>query len=170
MLTLGSMVGTDPSEMSRSLYQALDELAIPTLVNTADGGLVELPEYQENPSFYFARELSYEQIMPQLYAVIHHGGAGTTHSALKHGCASMIIPHIIDQYTWNSLIDKHGAGPKGVAMNELTPSLLKPLLYDLYHHEAYKRRAQELAQAMTQESFQYALYRFLVDRPLQTER
>jgi len=166
MLTLGSMVGTDPTEISRCLYQALDELAIPTLVNTADGGLVELPEYRENQCFYFARELPYEQIMPQLYAVIHHGGAGTTHSALKHGCASMIIPHIIDQYAWNNLIDKHGAGPKGLAIKKLKPSLLKPLLNDLYQYKAYKRRAEELAQAMAKENFQYALYRFLVDRPL----
>jgi hypothetical protein len=41
------------------------------------------------------------------------GGSGTTHLALKDGCASLAIPHIIDEIVWNQIIADFGAGPKG---------------------------------------------------------
>ena len=44
-LTFGSMVNSDPENTSRLIYQSLKELNVPTIVNIASGGLVELPEF-----------------------------------------------------------------------------------------------------------------------------
>ena len=66
-----------------------------------------------------------------MYATIHHGGSGTTHMALKYGCASMIIPHIIDQFTWNKIIHEKGLGPLGMKVSKLTTAKLEPKLLEL---------------------------------------
>ncbi len=160
-LTFGSMVNTNPENTSRLLYRSLKELNIPTIVNTASGGLVELPEFKTNKKFYFVQTIPYEWIFKNVYAVIHHGGSGTTHTALKNGCASLIIPHIIDQFGWNYLIQKRKLGPKGISINKLTSANVKGLIYSLYHEEEYKKKAEELSAFMLNENMEANLYEFI---------
>ena len=86
-----------------------------------------------------------------MYAVIHHGGSGTTHLGIKYGCASMIIPHIIDQFVWNRIIADSGAGPKGITIGKITTTNLETLILELYHNKEYKERATKLAAQMQKE-------------------
>jgi sterol 3beta-glucosyltransferase len=44
---------------------------------------------------------------------VHHGGSGTTHSALRFDIPQLIIPHIADQFLWMRLIVKNNMGPAG---------------------------------------------------------
>ncbi|MFT5778521.1 MAG: sterol 3beta-glucosyltransferase [Crocinitomicaceae bacterium] len=52
--------------------------------------------------------------------MVHHGGSGTSHMAMKYGCTSIVIPHKIDQFLWNEINTNKGLGPKGVSINHLT--------------------------------------------------
>ena len=160
-LTFGSMVNTTPKNTSRLLYQSLKELNIPTVVNTASGGLVELTEFKTDKNFHFVQTIPYEWIFKKVYAVIHHGGSGTTHTALKYGCASLIIPHIIDQFGWNHLIQKRKLGPKGISINKLTLANVKGLIHALYHDVAYKKKAEELSTIMQNENMEESLLEFI---------
>ena len=40
------------------------------------------------------------QVFPQCAAVVHHCGAGTTHTTLKAGVPSVPVPHVSDQFQW----------------------------------------------------------------------
>jgi sterol 3beta-glucosyltransferase len=60
----------------------------------------------------------------QGYCVIHHGGLGTTASALKAGVPAIVIPHVLDQYLWANKIYELNAGPKPVSCKDLTESNL----------------------------------------------
>jgi len=160
-LTFGSMVNSHPRQTSRIIYQSLKELNIPTIVNTASGGLVELPEFKSDNNFLFVQSIPYEWIYKKVYAVIHHGGSGTTHTALKYGCASLIIPHIIDQFGWNNLIQKLGVGPKGISINKLTASNVKGLISLLYYEESYKKNVEMLSFAMQNENVEGNLLEFI---------
>lgn len=162
LLSFGSMQNRQAEEISRLFYQVLYELEIPSLINTAAGKLVALAEYQDHPLFYFVEELPYEQVLGSLYAIIHHGGAGTCQSALSHGLASLIIPHIIDQFAWNKIVYEQGCGPKGLALNALKKDRLKALISDLYQRESYKQKAVALASKMAQEGDDAGLYSFLL--------
>lgn len=161
-LTFGSMINPTPTETSRLIFRIFDELKIAVIVNTAAGGLVALEEYKNNPLFHFVNQIPYDWILAKVYAMIHHGGSGTTHSGLKYGCSTMIIPHIIDQFVWNNIISNKGAGPKGIAVNKLTHHNLKPLIADLANNETYKHQAQKIAHRMREEDWKKALYDFIV--------
>lgn len=161
-LTFGSMVHASPEKTSEIIFSVLNKLKVPTIINLAAGGLVELEEYKNNELFYFTKQIPYSWIFNKCYAVIHHGGSGTTHSSIKYGCASMIIPHVFDQFSWNKLISKKGLGPKGLPVNKLTEKNLKPLIKDLYENESYKSKALEVAKIMQLENLEDALYEKII--------
>jgi UDP:flavonoid glycosyltransferase YjiC (YdhE family) len=160
-LTFGSMVNTNPEQTSEILYNALKELNIPTIVNTASGGLVELTRFEADKNFHFVNTIPYEWIFKRVYAVIHHGGSGTTHTALNYGCASLILPHIIDQFGWNQLIHQHKLGPKGISINKLRSKNVKQAIYSLYHNLEYKKNTEGISYAMQTENAESELLAFI---------
>jgi UDP:flavonoid glycosyltransferase YjiC (YdhE family) len=41
-------------------------------------------------------------------AAVHHGGAGTTHTALTAGVPSIVVPHVADQFFWTDELQRIG--------------------------------------------------------------
>lgn len=152
LLTFGSMVNQAPEALSRLIYSVLRELEIPTVVNTAAGGLMALDDYLQNPLFCFVKSVPYDWLLLRMYAVMHHGGSGTTHLGLKYACPTLIIPHILDQYSWNALVHQVGAGPKGIGVSKLNKQKLRKLLKDLMLNASYKQKAIQLSKKMERES------------------
>ncbi|NBB88725.1 MAG: hypothetical protein GVX96_02915 [Bacteroidetes bacterium] len=101
--------------------------------------------------------------MKRVYAVIHHGGSGTTHMGLKNGCSSLIVPHIIDQFAWNRLVHRIGAGPKGISIHKMTAPKIKGLIRSLYIEEKYKANAEKIAESMAREDLEDRLIRFVLE-------
>lgn len=160
-VTFGSMQNPEPSVTTGMLLNTLQKQSIPAIINTAMGGL-EKPAAYDQELFYFVDNIPYEWIFPKVYGVIHHGGAGTTHSAMKHACASLIIPHIIDQYLWNSVLAELGVGPLGCDMKKLSEDSLAPRIADLFCRQSYKEKALEIAARMGAEDLDTELYRILI--------
>jgi UDP:flavonoid glycosyltransferase YjiC (YdhE family) len=161
-ITFGSMTNPEPEEKTRIILDILERCQIPAVINTASGGLIEPAEYDTN-LIYFVKQIPYDWIFPKMYAVIHHGGSGTTQTALKYSCASMVIPHIIDQYSWNDLISNLGVGPRGIAINKITRQKLKSRILDLFRNQSYKTKALKLAKEMKKEDFKEELYKTVIE-------
>jgi len=156
LVTFGSMSNPDPEGKTAIIVNILTSLGIPAIINTAGGGLKE-PDGYDQKLLHFVAGIPYDWIFPKTYAVVHHGGSGTMHMALKYGCASLIIPHIIDQYLWNSIGYKKGVGPKGPAITALREHSLSSLVRDLWQNPAYKDQARKLAAQMAKEDFREEL-------------
>jgi MGT family glycosyltransferase len=41
--------------------------------------------------------VDYDQVLPRLRVMVHHGGMGTTHAAIVHAIPQVIVPHAADQ-------------------------------------------------------------------------
>jgi UDP:flavonoid glycosyltransferase YjiC (YdhE family) len=150
-ITFGSMVNQHPEATSRLIYAVAKEAGIPLVVNIAAGGLIALEKYLRDPLFHFVQSIPYDWILPRVYAVVHHGGSGTTHLGLKYGCPTLILPHVIDQFAWNALVHKIEAGPKGIGISKLSSQKLTHLMQDLMLNPAYQHSAKQLSQAMAKE-------------------
>jgi UDP:flavonoid glycosyltransferase YjiC (YdhE family) len=142
-ITFGSMTNPDPIGKTDHILRLLKRHRIPAMINSAAGGLVEPKEYSRE-DIHFVTDIPYDWIFPQVRAVIHHGGAGTTHLALKYGRPSMIIPHIPDQHLWNRIISLAGAGPKGPSVSKVASPDFEEKLLDLISNETYQKNALEL--------------------------
>ncbi|MFK8057357.1 MAG: glycosyltransferase [Saprospiraceae bacterium] len=158
-ITFGSMTNPAPKKVTELLLTACKRAGVKAVFNTAAGGLAE-PETYDKSNFYFLERVPYGWIFPKVYAVVHHGGSGTTHTALKYGCASMIIPHIIDQFAWNKIVASKGAGPKGPSIAKLQRkknTQIESLLKDLVSNASYKVNAKRLSQIINSEDHEAAL-------------
>lgn len=155
-ITFGSMTNPEPEENTTIFINALQKHKIPAIINTFSGGLCELETY-DHTLIHYVNTIPYDWIFPKVHGVIHHGGAGTTQMALKYGCASMVIPHIIDQFVWNDVVSNLGVGPVGIKVSKLTEKKLEVKLLDLYENEAYKEKAKEIRDRMAGEDWKAEL-------------
>ena len=161
VVTFGSMSNPQPEEKTRVVVKTLQDLHIPAIINCAGGGLVAPEEYNRE-LLLFVPGIPYEYIFPKAYAVVHHGGSGTVHMALKSGCASLIIPHIIDQFLWNRLLHKRGVGPRGTAVTQLNEKNFRDGVTELWENPAYREEAEKISRSMQQEDFREALLRAIL--------
>jgi len=104
--------------------------------------LEALEEMSERPeNILFVKDIPYDWIFSKIYAIIHHGGSGTTHTALKYGCPSLAVPHILDQFYWSRTISDLHLGPEGIPIKNLDEKTLERKLPDLMNNSSYKNNA-----------------------------
>ncbi|HEX4297056.1 MAG TPA: glycosyltransferase, partial [Devosia sp.] len=84
------------------------------------------------------------ELFKHVKGVVHHGGAGTTHTGLHAGRPSFAVPQFFDQPYWGRLIYELGAGPPPVRLRKITPQLLAAALDDLATTPAYAHAAQAI--------------------------
>jgi sterol 3beta-glucosyltransferase len=82
--------------------------------------------------------------------VIHHGGAGTTHSATRSGKPSVVVPFAGDQSFWADRLHRLGVAAAAVDGNAPTPSAFERAI-DFALLSSTQARAQRLGEAMRQE-------------------
>jgi UDP:flavonoid glycosyltransferase YjiC (YdhE family) len=156
------MPNPDPKSKTNIILEILERNKIPAIINTASGGLVKPDKFNPELTF-FVSHISYDWIFPKMYAVIQHGGVGTTHLAIKYGCATMIIPHFMDQFVWDKIIPELGVGPKGIRIGRITNKNLEPKVLDLLNNKRYKEKSAKIGDQMKREDFKDELYKTIIE-------
>jgi vancomycin aglycone glucosyltransferase len=95
-------------------------------------------------------DVSHERLFPRVAAVVHHGGAGTTHAAACAGKPHVIVPHNYDQFYWAYRMQKLGVGTSTARRERLTVDALTSALERSLRPEM-SARAQTLGARITRE-------------------
>jgi UDP:flavonoid glycosyltransferase YjiC (YdhE family) len=161
-ITFGSMTNSEPKQKTKIILEILKRNKIPAIINTASGGLIKPDEFNSE-LIYFVSQIPYDWVFPKMYAVIQHGGAGTTHLAIKYACATMIIPHFMDQFVWDKIIFDMGVGPKGVKISRVSNKNLEPKVLELLKNKNYKEKSIKIGNQMKKEDFNDELYKTIVE-------
>jgi sterol 3beta-glucosyltransferase len=82
--------------------------------------------------------------------VVHHGGAGTTHSATRAGKPSVMVPFAGDQFFWADRLHRLGIAAAAVDGNAPTAAAFARAI-DFASLGATRARAEPLAAAMREE-------------------
>lgn len=72
----------------------------------------------------FVKRTPHAQVFPRCAAVVHHAGAGTTHTTLKAGVPSIPVPHVSDQFGWSDELHRLGVAPAPLKRTKLTAQAL----------------------------------------------
>jgi sterol 3beta-glucosyltransferase len=96
-------------------------------------------------------EAPHDWLFPQMAAVVHHAGAGTTAAGLRAGVPTVSVPMITDQPFWASRVTNLGAGPKAVPYKRLSAGSLTAAISDAVNRDSYRTRAQEIANQLATE-------------------
>ncbi|MET0793626.1 MAG: nucleotide disphospho-sugar-binding domain-containing protein, partial [Polyangiaceae bacterium] len=90
--------------------------------------------------------LDHARLFPRVDLVVHHGGAGTTATALRAGVPQLIVPHILDQFFHARRIADLGIGPAPVKKQHLRAGLSALSWPDI---AAMRVNAQRIAETLT---------------------
>ena len=99
MVTLGSTFNQDVGFFVRGAH-ALHKSGVLPLVVIGYGVSAEDKEMLKRSLPGGSRLLNwvdYDHIFPRIKVLVHHGGMGTTHTAVVHGIPQVITPHAADQ-------------------------------------------------------------------------
>ncbi|HKB91842.1 MAG TPA: nucleotide disphospho-sugar-binding domain-containing protein, partial [Opitutaceae bacterium] len=106
VLTFGSMVYDKPGEYMERFVRAWprDKKII------VQRGWAQFPAIGDEDHIKVIGKVSHDQLFKHASAVIHHGGAGTTASALHAGKPQIVVPHIGDQMFFGQEVERLGCG------------------------------------------------------------
>jgi UDP:flavonoid glycosyltransferase YjiC (YdhE family) len=117
----GSMSGGVARDLVRMTIEALERSKQRAVVV---GGWAEAHQDEFPETVYACDYAPHEWLFPQMAAVVHHGGAGTTAAGIRAGIPSIIIPFMGDQPFWGRRVYELGVGPEPVSRRGLTAELL----------------------------------------------
>lgn len=140
----GSMTGFDHGRIRAAVLAALDGRR--ALLSSGWSGMdaAALP-----PNVFSIGAVPHDRLFPQVSMVIHHGGAGTSHTATRAGVPSIVVPFAGDQFFWGVRLAKAGVAPKPIPNKSLDAGVLRQRMREA---ESMKPRAAELGAKMRAEN------------------
>jgi sterol 3beta-glucosyltransferase len=138
----GSMPSLDAARLATSVMTAAGDRDVRVVVASLDPALRRLLPARR---FLVIRNAPHDWLFPQLDAIVHHGGAGTTAAALYAGKPQVIWPFGVDQPFWARRMASLGVAPAAQPVRELTGPALTAALDRALGDPGVARRAAELA-------------------------
>jgi vancomycin aglycone glucosyltransferase len=141
----GSMPDHDPRATTELLLAVAERVGCRALISRgwAELGEAALPEH-----VMAVGDVSHARLFPRTAAVVHHGGAGTTHSAARAGVPQIVVPHLLDQFYFARRVHELGVATPAIARRKLTVSRLAERVSALLDHELLAERAAELGRRL----------------------
>jgi len=104
--------------------------------------------FDREDDVFFLKGYPHLKLFPRMAAVVHHGGAGTTATATASGVPQVIVPHVLDQYSWGHRVWRAGLGPRPVWRSRLTWRRLALSLEEALGREEFKETAVRVARGI----------------------
>lgn len=141
----GSMAGFDPPRMAAALAAATQGRRVLFYPGWSGIDASLLPG-----NFFVVGNTPHSRLFPRTSLVVHHGGAGTTHSAARAGVPSVVVPFAADQFFWADRLRRQGvAAPAVLGARLRSQDLAKAIAFA--ERDDVKARAVELGQRMVGE-------------------
>ncbi len=122
-------------------------------------GWADLSLVDDEPDCIAIGEVNHQALFQRVAVVVHHGGAGTTHAAMRSGVPQVVIPQHYDQFYWAERVQQLGIGvsyPTAAPTTALLTSALQQAL-----QPGVAARAQTIARAVRSDGTLVAARRLL---------
>jgi UDP:flavonoid glycosyltransferase YjiC (YdhE family) len=137
----GSMSSRNPQATLALILEAVAGAGCRAVVATGWSGA----RARQLPSSVFVLDHApHDWLFPQVAAVVHHGGAGTTAAGLRAGKPTLIVPHMSDQPYWGRRVQELGVGCKPLPRHKVTAGALAKGLGEMLADGAMQARAAAL--------------------------
>ncbi len=125
IITFGSMPYKSKININTFIKEILNHFNLDILVVRAWG--LKHAEIEENENVLAIDQAPFDLLFPRANYVMHHGGAGTTATAIRAGIPQFICPILHpfgDQLFWGKLIEKNRIGVKPIPLSKLNSKKL----------------------------------------------
>jgi UDP:flavonoid glycosyltransferase YjiC (YdhE family) len=100
----------------------------------------------------FVRRTPHAQVFPRCAAVVHHAGAGTTHSTLRAGVPSITVPHASDQFAWSADLQRLGVAAAPLRRTKWSAKALAARIREVVGSPRMKAAALEIQKRMASDN------------------
>ena len=144
----GSMKKGNPEKIATEIIKGCKALNMQVIISSGWGGLAVGPQFKIDPEVLFLDSVSHSKLFPLVKVVLHHGGIGTTHAALRAGTPSVIVPFIVDQPWWAHKLYKQNLGPKSLPLRKLKSKNVSKIITQAL---TYKQNVIDVSQKMSED-------------------
>jgi UDP:flavonoid glycosyltransferase YjiC (YdhE family) len=144
-LGFGSMTDPNPTRTTGQVLEAITRLGCRAIISRAWAGLGDgdLPE-----GAMAVDPVSHASLFPRCSAVVHHGGAGTTHTASRAGVPQVVVPHVLDQFYFARRVQALGVAPPPIPRAKFNVARLAATVRDTLERQNLSARAADLARQL----------------------
>ncbi|HSL28078.1 MAG TPA: glycosyltransferase [Anaerolineales bacterium] len=97
-------------------------------------------------------DIPHDWLFPQVAAIVHHGGAGTTGAAIRAGKPQIICPFVGDQFFWGQRVAELGVAPSPIPQMKLTAETLANAIKYAVSDDNIRQRALSLGETVRAEN------------------
>jgi sterol 3beta-glucosyltransferase len=142
----GSMLGFDREGLLDVVLRALDGRRAILHSGWSGFGDATLPANVRRVA-----HVPHDWLFPRMSTIVHHGGAGTTHTAARAGVPSVVLPFAADQFFWAKRVERIGIAPPMLTHERLCACRLRERL-ELAGDAALRARAARVGSAIAAET------------------
>ncbi|MBI2372996.1 MAG: glycosyltransferase family 1 protein [Deltaproteobacteria bacterium] len=139
----GSMVDATPEKTGKLLSALANKLELRVVWGL---GWTERPKLELSERVLPVTDEPFCALFPRCRLALHHGGAGTTATALRSAVPQLIVPHIADQFFFARRVFSLGLGLKPIPRTKLGGRRLEQALREFMTSEGDLRRVAEKTQ------------------------
>jgi UDP:flavonoid glycosyltransferase YjiC (YdhE family) len=144
----GSMMPRDSGRLAETVVGALRGAGVRGVLLSGWGGL---GKRDTSDDLFVVDNVPHDWLFPQMAAVVHHGGAGTTGAGVRAGVPSLVLPFFADQPFWGRMVARAGAGPEPIMQSDLSLPRLTAAIRQAVSDGAMRARAARLGEAIRAE-------------------
>ncbi|UCD00006.1 MAG: glycosyltransferase family 1 protein [Phycisphaerales bacterium] len=144
----GSMSTRSSDKTTDTILRALSRTRQRGLLAKGWGGVskTSLPD-----DMFIIESAPHDWLFPQVAAVVHHCGAGTTAAGLRAGVPTIPVPHFADQPFWAKQLFDLGVAPKAILHEELNVDNLSQAIDAAVNQADIKGNSAALGQKIRSE-------------------
>ncbi len=146
LLSLGSMEHMAPARVRDLLVGSARHANVRAIIQTKTS-----EEESQDGDRYFLPWAPHRQLAPRCAAIVHHGGAGTSHMALRAAKPSVVLPFIFEQKLWAKRLQQVGAAGECISFWKASARSVGDAIRAAAGSEAMRERATAMAARMTGE-------------------
>jgi UDP:flavonoid glycosyltransferase YjiC (YdhE family) len=144
-MTFGSLQQAVP-EWSMELFVAATRLSgCRAIIQTSSE---KYPADSQVGNIYFIGRHPHQPLFKQCAAVVHHGGAGTTHSVSRSGCPSVVVPFMDEQLFWGHKLQQAGLAGEPLPSHKADAETLAERINIVLSSKSMQLAAESVAQQM----------------------
>ncbi|HLF95966.1 MAG TPA: glycosyltransferase [Methylococcaceae bacterium] len=145
--TFGSLQQAMPEWSMDLLVEAVRRVGCRAIVQSSSA---RFPVDSRQGLCYFIGRHPHQPVFERCRAVVHHGGAGTTHAATRAGCPAVVVPFMDEQLYWGQRLHHLGLAAPPLSAKHATPEKLAQRIQTVFDSPAMGRRALEARQQLVQ--------------------
>jgi UDP:flavonoid glycosyltransferase YjiC (YdhE family) len=146
LITFGSMSVSEANYMLNLAHIVIRTLGLRVILSSGTGK-TDPNDSLISEKLLVIKGAPYNLLFPNCSAVVHHGGPGTTGTALKAGIPQIIISFFSEQPFWGDCVNRIGAGPPPLHFRSLREEdLIDNIRYAL--RENVREKATEIGMSI----------------------